>query len=314
MTPEELRRHKLVMIGLHYAVAPRQAWPSFSAFLAHLEQQPPSLFRENLLESYAHINNDHCAPDQLVEVVRWDKVLSSATSYVAFLKTRFSEDHLDVDLETRAYQYVIDTAAMKQFILDHLRWFWKNHLEQEWLRVQPLLRESVKSFQDVRFDGMSRLDAARFVTGQDLEQSKWSQGLDQAANLLFVPNAHIGPYLQRSQVGDTVYIFFGARQPEGGVRVPELDRAEIVSRLSALADDTRLHILQMVIEQGEMRSQEIIEATGLSQPSVSRYLSQLTAAGYLQERRHSGAKVYSLYRDRIEKTLNSLSTFLLDRH
>ena len=107
---------------------------------------------------------------------------------------------------------------------------------------------------------------------------------------------------------------FGAHLPEGSdVRVPELDRAEIVSRLSALADDTRLHILQMIVENGEMRSQEIIEATGLSQPSVSRYLGQLTAAGYLQERRENGAKVYVLNRDRIEKTLKAVHAFLIGR-
>ncbi|MGZ9221696.1 MAG: ArsR/SmtB family transcription factor, partial [Anaerolineales bacterium] len=96
-------------------------------------------------------------------------------------------------------------------------------------------------------------------------------------------------------------------------RIPELDRAEIVARLSALADDTRLHILQMIGEKGQMRSQEIMEAINLSQPSVSRYLSQLTATGYLQERRESGAKVYILNTDRIEKTFKAVNAFLLGR-
>jgi len=100
--------------------------------------------------------------------------------------------------------------------------------------------------------------------------------------------------------------------PEGSeVRIPELDRAEIVARLSALADDTRLNILQMIAENGQMRAQEIMEAINLSQPSVSRYLTQLTATGYLQERRESGAKVYILNKDRIEKTLKAIQAFLL---
>ena len=68
----------------------------------------------------------------------------------------------------------------------------------------------------------------------------------------------------------------------------------------------------MIAEKGEMRSQEIMEAINLSQPSVSRYLSQLTAAGYLQERRANGAKAYILNRDRIEKTLKAVRAFLLD--
>jgi len=314
MTAEEVGRHRLVMIGLFYAVAPRQRFPSFQAYLEHLERQPPSIFRENLLESYAGIFPMDCAPEQHVEVVHWDEILSSPDSYVAFLKSRFTEAHVDVDIETRAYQYVLDTAAMKQLIVDHLRWFWKNHLESEWRRVRPMLEESVKAFQRSRLNDMSRLEAARFVTGQDLEEDKWAEGLEHAGRIIFIPNAHIGPYLQRSTFDDSIYIFFGARQPEGdGVRVPELDRAEIVSRLSALADDTRLQILQMIIENGEMRSQDIIDATGLSQPSVSRYLTQLTAAGYLLERRSSGVKIYSLHRDRIEKTLRAVSAFLQNR-
>ena len=45
---------------------------------------------------------------------------------------------------------------------------------------------------------------------------------------------------------------FGARQPEdASVRIPELDRADIVARMSALADDTRLRILQMIAESTE---------------------------------------------------------------
>jgi DNA-binding transcriptional ArsR family regulator len=302
------------MIGLFYAVAPRQRWNSFPTYLAHLEEQPPSIFRENLLESYAGIFPEHCTPEQHVEVVQWDEVLSSSSSYVAFLKSRFTEAHIDVEIETRAYQYVMDVAAMKQLIVDHLRWFWKNHLESEWNRVQPMLHESVKAFQRVDLSSMSRFEAVRFVTGQDLEESKWAQGLEKASRVVLIPNAHIGPYIQRSMVDDSIYIFFGARQPEGdGVRIPELDRAEIVARLSALADDTRLQILQMVVDNGEMRSQEIIDATGLSQPSVSRYLTQLTAAGFLHERRSNGSKAYTLNRDRIEKTLKAVSAFLLDR-
>jgi DNA-binding IclR family transcriptional regulator len=62
-----------------------------------------------------------------------------------------------------------------------------------------------------------------------------------------------------------------------------------------------------------MRSQEIMETINLSQPSISRYLTQLTATGYLQERRENGAKVYILNQDRSEKTLKAVHAFLLGR-
>jgi DNA-binding transcriptional ArsR family regulator len=152
------------------------------------------------------------------------------------------------------------------------------------------------------------------VTGKEIGESKWDGEVEKSNELIFIPNPHIGPYIRATKVGENFYIYFGAHLPEGTeTRIPELDRAEIVAKLSALADETRLHILQRIGETGQMRSQEIMEATSLSQPSVSRYLSQLTAAGYLQERRENGAKVYILNTDRLEKTLKAVNAFLLGR-
>jgi hypothetical protein len=103
------------------------------------------------------------------------------------------------------------------------------------------------------------------VTSKDVSseakwESKWGKEILKTDELVFVPNAHIGPYMRADKIQDVFYIYFGAHLPEGSdVHVPELDRADIVSRISALADDTRLQILQMIAENGEMRSQEIME-------------------------------------------------------
>jgi ArsR family transcriptional regulator len=246
--------------------------------------------------------------------VDWDEVLSSAQNYVEFLKSRFGDELVEQEVETRAYQYVIDPAALKQLITGHVRWFWKNYLQAEWNRVRPMLEETANAFNQIDVNQMTRPELIDFVTGKEIVESKWGDELLNAKELVFIPNAHIGPYIRATKIDENFYIYFGAHMPEGSnVHVPELDRAEIVSRISALADDTRLQILQMIAENGEMRSQEIMEAINLSQPSVSRYLSQLTAAGYLQERRANGAKAYILNEDRIEKTLKAVHAFLLGR-
>jgi ArsR family transcriptional regulator len=316
MSPEERFRHKLVMIGFHYAILPQVPGMTFEAYLEDLEATPPSKFRDRLLKAYAETCYTEKDKDQPVE---WDEILSSAKNYVEFLRSRFGDDGVDEDVETRAHEYVIDPAALKQLIMGHIRWFWKNHLQAEWNRVRPMLEESARAFNQVDYGDMTHMEIIEFVTGKDVSseakwESKWGKEVLKTDELIFVPNAHIGPYMRADKIQDTFYIYFGAHLPEGSdIRVPELDRAEIVSRISALADDTRLQILQMIAEQGEMRSQEIMEAINLSQPSVSRYLSQLTAAGYLQERRANGAKAYILNRDRIEKTLKAVRAFLLDR-
>ena len=121
----------------------------------------------------------------------------------------------------------------------------------------------------------------------------------------------MGPYVGQIELDDGIAIIFGARMPEGTRDVdPEISRAEILVRLSALADDTRLQILRAIREEGELRSQDIMKVLNLSQSATSRHLSQLNATGYLIARRCEGAKCYRLNTDRIEDTLNSVSAYL----
>jgi DNA-binding transcriptional ArsR family regulator len=314
MSSEEHFRHKLVTIGFHYSILPQVPGSSFEAYLDQLEATPPSEFRNRLLSAYSKICFTKQSQGIENQPVDWDEVLSSANNYVEFLRSRFGDELIDEEVETRAYQYVIDPAALKQLITGHIRWFWKNYLQAEWTRVRPMLEESARAFNQIDFSDKTRVEIVQFVTGKEISETKWEDELLNVKELIFIPNAHIGPYIRTTNVQDSFYIYFGAHLPEGSdIRVPELDRAEIVSRISALADDTRLQILQLITERGEMRSQEIMEVINLSQPSVSRYLSQLTAAGFLQERRANGAKAYILNKDRIEKTLKAVSAFLLGR-
>lgn len=316
MSIEELFRHKLVTIGFYYSILPKMGGITFETYLDQLEATPPSEFRERLLKAYGAVET--CLTDASKKdkgkSVDWDDILSSATNYVDFLKYRFGEELTDVEVETRAYEYVIDPAALKQLVTGHIRWFWKNHLQSEWNRVLPMLEETARAFNKLDLGEMTRREIVQYVTRKEMTEAKWDGDIEKATELIFIPNAHIGPYIHSTKAGNNLYLHFGAHLPEGSdVEVPELDRAEIVSKLSALADETRLQILQMIANQGEMRATELMDATQLSQPSISRYLGQLTASGYLQERRVNGAKAYTLNRDRIEKTLKAISAFLLDR-
>jgi ArsR family transcriptional regulator len=135
----------------------------------------------------------------------------------------------------------------------------------------------------------------------------------ESEQIVFVPSAHAGPYLGMFPRGDdAVRVVFGARLPEGvELDAPDLSRAEILVRLGALADDTRLSILKLVADEGELRSQDIIKLLDLSQSAASRHLTQLSATGYLIERRCNGAKCYSMNTERLENTLRAVSAFLI---
>jgi DNA-binding transcriptional ArsR family regulator len=309
MSKKEQENHTLALIGFFFALLPDEGQITFPAYLNQLDKTDAVTLRDKMLNTYANLWQDETNSN-----VNWDEILASPDRYIEFLRTRFGDEYVDVKLEKRAYQYVIDPPSMKDFLVGHMTWLWKAHFEQEWKRVEPMLVESVRSFKETDLTNMSRAEAASFVTGQDVSNAKWCQKMDHVESVVFIPSPHIGPYVHAHAINNTLQVYFGARQPEGAAnRVPELERTEIVARLSALADDTRMHILQLVSEKGEIRVQEILEVINLSQPSVSRYLTQLTASGYLQERRESGAKVYSINKDRIDKTLQAVSAFLLGR-
>ncbi len=306
MSKKEFENHTLAIIGFFFALLPEDGQITFPAYLNQLDKTDAVVLRDKMLNAYAGLWQ------VTTPQVDWDDVLSSPDNYIAFLKSRFDDEHVDINLEKQAYDYIIDPPAMKDFLVGHMTWIWKTHFEAEWKRVESMLLDSVRSFKGTDLTSISRAEAANYIIGQDVSETKWCQHLDDVDQVVFIPNAHIGPYVHATVTNGVLQILFGARQPEGiANRIPELDRTEIVARLSALADDTRLHILQLVAERGEIRVHDILEVINLSQPSVSRYLSQLTASGYLQERRENGAKVYMLNRDRIEKTLKAVSAFLI---
>ena len=130
--------------------------------------------------------------------------------------------------------------------------------------------------------------------------------------VVFVPSAHTGPYTTHLAAENTAWVMFSARMPAGREQeAPDLSRAELLYRLSALAEDTRLRILADIRDQGELSSQDIIERLEVSQSTASRHLRQLSATGFLSERRTEAGKWYRLNPERIELTLQALRTYLL---
>jgi ArsR family transcriptional regulator len=100
---------------------------------------------------------------------------------------------------------------------------------------------------------------------------------------------------------------FGARMPEGARQESSaLSRSELQVRLGALNDDTRLQILWLLSQSDELCAQDVMNRLDLSQSAASRHLRQLSATGYLTERRRAGEKCYSLNRERIQDTFHAL--------
>ena len=309
MTPEERATNQLVMIGFHYAVRPRHSYPSFPVYLEHLATVRPAHLRDKVLDAYSNIVriSEGDTGDTLPS---YDAILADVNTFMAFLRRGFG-DHVIPEVERQAYTYLLDPPALQQLIVGHLRAMWYKYLAVEWERVRPMLQMAVRAFHSADLNDMDRAAAVEYVVGRPLADDKWCNKISDAARVTFVPSAHVGPYTAPIEVNGRLWLLFGARQPQdAGEAAPELTRAELLVRLSALADDTRLHILKLVADQGELRSQEIMDRLDLSQSGASRHLQQLSAAGFLSERRCNGAKCYHLNGDRVDDTLAALGAYL----
>ena len=78
-------------------------------------------------------------------------------------------------------------------------------------------------------------------------------------------------------------------------RRSEAALAALAARFKLLAEPVRLRILE-VLGEAELSVQEIVAATGLGQPHISRQLTQMAAAGLLS-RRKAGTHVYYSLKD-----------------
>ncbi len=305
MSADERDTNLLVMNGLYYATRPRASYPSFPAYIEHLATVPPVHLRDKVMSAYLRM-----MPDEADRRLTTDEVLADINIFMAFLRRGFN--HYIPEIEHRAYTYLLDPPAMQGLIVGHLRAMWYKYLAVEWERVRPMLQKAVRAFDGIDLSSMDRAAAAEYVVGRPLrKEDKWCDELDDAERLVFVPSAHIGPYTTKMRGEDRTWILFGARQPQdAGEMAPELTRAELLVRLNALADDARLNILRLVVDTGEARSADIMQLLDMSQSAASRHLQQLTAAGFLNERRCNGAKCYHLNGDRVDDTLLALASFL----
>ena len=308
MSAQEKERHELVVIGTYFAAIPSQSWPSFPAYLDYLESLPSLVIRDKLMDAYSSMT---CIDDASSLTTDRSMALESVDNYLEFLRQRFSAEHVDDKMETEAYSYVVDPPKLKQLIVAHLRMMWDTYLADEWQRIVPMLLDAVAAFEQVDYEGMDKIEIVEFITGHKVKHDHWTSMIENAEQIVFVPSAHVGPYMGKFTTGNTLGVFFRARLPEGtAYYAPDLSRAEILVLLNALADDTRLRILQFIADEGEQRSQEIMQELDLSQSATSRHLKQLSATGYLSERRCEGAKCYELNEERVESLVGAISTFL----
>jgi ArsR family transcriptional regulator, arsenate/arsenite/antimonite-responsive transcriptional repressor len=91
------------------------------------------------------------------------------------------------------------------------------------------------------------------------------------------------------------------------VPLPTTDASELATRFQALADPTRLRLLSLVSERGDVCGCELVEPLGLAQPTISHHLKVLFKAGLLAKERRGRWIHYSIDETAIDSLRQALA-------
>lgn len=90
-----------------------------------------------------------------------------------------------------------------------------------------------------------------------------------------------------------------------------LPEAELVARLfRTLGDATRLRIVELLIDEGELHQMEIVRRLGASQARVSEHLACLTWCGFVATRTEGRKTLYRVSDRRVRSLLTGAQRFL----
>ena len=314
LSPEQMRTNRLVLedADVHLADA---AWPSFPAWVDDLAARDATAMRDRALQAWL-ANVSERVEGQIPTA---SELLADRAAYLALAES-FSRspghgslpDGADFDTAfwEERHRLLNDPPAGKELIVTHLRAMWDDSLASEWERNLPVLEETIAAFRSLNLSGLTVPEVlSRVLMREQIPDIDWFKDIE---HLILIPSVHNGPYiLHLDGLSDTTVRFIvSARIPEGGLsHLSALSRSELLVRLNALADDTRLRILELLAHQGEMSTPDIRAQLELSQSAVSRHLEHLTATGYLVGEREQGTNLYRLNPGRIDHTFRALKEF-----
>lgn len=312
LTKDQLIENKM-LAGIASRFIGGTDWPSFPTWLGSLKSRDAKEMHDWLIKDFLRASAEilNITPDQLPSP---EEVLADEELYLSTYEKVYQKKGYDCDREFHQmeYQLFANPIAAKDTIISHLGWMWEEHLREEWERALPMMEDSIRAFEMLDFSGMSTEEALLRITGRDQMPQIWDHWIASTEEVVIIPSAHIGPFLMTMDKNDTtVWLVVRARIPEGAtISSPSLTRSELLMRLSALSNDTRLRILELLNSKGELNAHDIQKELELTQSATSRHLTQLFATGFLHQRRLEGVKNYSINYDRIANSADALVHFL----
>lgn len=308
LTHEQRHTNQMVFAGLRDALLPTRDEPDIPAYLRHLAELEPSLLTQRVLEALCY-RVSHLVPSAIPDTKR---LLEDEQFYLSCVQQLLGEMHFNRELQAEVHKLLQDPPVLRQVVLSHIELLWQTTFAVEWKRVHASLRTQVEMFKRGLDEEATPGEIFRSFTGRQLPAELLEIAVD-TLEVILIPSWHTGRHVTIWDGQESTRLFF-SEPPNydiAALHTTPVRRAELRARMSALADETRLGIIELLAQQDELSAQEIIAALDLSQSSISRHLKQLVSLGYLYERRGEGAnKTYRLSSFYFERTAQALQQLM----
>lgn len=266
---------------------------SFDDLMAFMTSLPPDAFRDMVNHALQRV---HAQFER-----RWRPPTDEA-SWSHVLTPALTRASLDAVLPL-----IADPAELKRRTIGLYEAVWILVYRDAWEHDLPVRQAAAK--QGAVFLDRGFTEAYTSLTGQRVPDV-----LDRPpatfTRITFCPSAHLGGFVSYIAYEPDLIVFFAAPQLlerfEGrersapGAPSPSLsDAAELLEASRAMADPTRLRIIDLLLE-GELYAQEIVARLGVAQSAASRHLAQLERAGLVTVEARRGSKFYAVNPNRLD--------------
>ncbi len=279
-----LLAHWIGIDALSNVIDHTAALSSFAAYLELLNELDPLRFRDDILYWLVACPSCRLNYKQMRTVDNPKMLLISWESFWGFFGHE-QADEAKIEMGRRVFELLHAPEKLHDLIKDYLFFFWDTYLEEEWDRNLSRLKKAEDHYRHINISGMSHFEIIEQITQRNLRGAFRPEILQQYSILRFIPSPHTGPYILKSGNQDELQIAFGAyRYSDMGQRPTSLDNKLVVEQMKALADGTRLEIINMLRSEKELGTPEIIDRLKLSKSTASRHLRQLYATGIIEAR------------------------------
>lgn len=275
------------------ALSPDRLDARYDDYFAHLAALPPEEFQRMAAASVARVYADRGVtetPPEGDDPAEWRVFLWPGI-------TRADVDEAAA-LLTSPQQLKLRTLAL-------LDGFWRQTYQGEFEQALPELQRACRYAEALAHPAVEFTFSQ--VTGRQLPADV-ALKLRDVERVVYCPSPNLGSFTQSVLREPDLILYFNAaavlrdrpapraQRLAGPAR--EMDADEVLDDLRALADPSRMKIIEMLREE-ELYAQEIVGRLRISQSAVSRHLGTLESARLVTVRPQNGMKYYAVDRARL---------------